>query len=40
MTSATDDRQVSGSAPFEGGRLGLRADNTTFTVREFRVSPL
>ncbi len=40
VTSATDDRQVSGSAPFEGGRLGLRADNTTFTVREFRVSPL
>jgi hypothetical protein len=40
LVSATDDLAVSGSAPYVGGRLGIRADKTTFAIKNLTVSQL
>lgn len=37
VTTATDTEAVSGSSAYLAGRLGLRADNTTFELRGFTV---
>jgi hypothetical protein len=40
LTTATDQASLSGTPPFNEGRLGIRADKTNFEIREFRVEAL
>ena len=40
LTTATDDRAISESAPFTGGRVGIRADKTSFAIREMTIDEL
>lgn len=40
LTTATDQPSLSGTPPFDEGRLGIRADKTNFEIREFRVETL
>jgi hypothetical protein len=40
LTTATDTPSLSGSPPFREGRIGIRADKTTFAIRDFRVEAL
>jgi hypothetical protein len=40
LTTATDQTSYSGTPPFSEGRLGIRADKTNFSIKEFRVDSL
>lgn len=40
LTTATDDPTVSKSPPFTDGRLGIRADKTSFSIRNLVVERL
>lgn len=40
LATATDDGALSGSPPFTQGRIGIRADKTSFAIRAMTVEPL
>lgn len=40
LTTATDDETVSGSPPLTSGRIGIRADKTSFAIKELTVKAL
>ncbi|MDX6635774.1 MAG: hypothetical protein QOF06_1977 [Solirubrobacterales bacterium] len=40
LATATDDSAVSESAPFTGGRVGIRADKTSFAIKELTINAL
>ena len=40
LATATDDQAVSESAPFTGGRVGIRADKTSFAIRGMTIEEL
>lgn len=40
LTTGTDDRAIYESAPFTGGRVGIRADKTSFAIREMTIEEL
>ncbi len=40
VATASDDLAVSGTPPLREGRLGIRADETTFEIRELTVAQL
>jgi hypothetical protein len=40
LTTASDDPAITGSAPFSGGRLGIRADKTRFAIKDLSVERL
>jgi hypothetical protein len=40
LATATDDGKLSGSPPFDAGRIGIRADKTSFAIRDITVRAL
>ncbi|MGN6557810.1 MAG: hypothetical protein ACTHLH_07330, partial [Solirubrobacterales bacterium] len=40
LTTATDKRSLSGSPPFTEGHIGLRADKTSFAIRDMTVEAI
>jgi hypothetical protein len=40
LTTATDQTSLSGTPPFTEGRIGIRADKTTFAIRDFQIEAL